>query len=300
MTVIVLGHLVLDEIHTHDGKVIESLGGIYFPLSAFGALAQIIDRILPFFPVGFDAERQLHEALRIFPQIDVSGLNSVSSENTRVRLFHDSPGSYNTQLVRSLQPIPFESFSTTLPNADLIYINMMTGDDVTVETMERVRRSTDALIYLDLHMIAYRVRNDGHRHHAPVEQWERIVAAVDILQCNEQEFRMIGGDVENDERAGEIFTASNLRSIIVTMGAAGARVYERNGQCELIPARHIPHVVDSTGCGDVFGTTAAYGIASGLTIVDACSRAAEAAAFVATIPGSIGIEGIRSVFPEVA
>jgi hypothetical protein len=105
MNIVILGHLVLDEIHTYDGDVIESAGGITFPLSAFAAAAGPDDVLLPVFPYGGDAAEVLRELLHSFPNIDATHCTEVAEANTRVRLFHDARAGYNTQLVRSLGSI---------------------------------------------------------------------------------------------------------------------------------------------------------------------------------------------------
>ncbi|MDH7516579.1 MAG: sugar kinase, partial [Bacteroidota bacterium] len=57
----------------------------------------------------------------------------------------------------------------------------------------------------------------------------------------------------------------------------------------------VPAVVDSTGCGDVFGSTFAYFLALGDAPIDAAVRAVRAGAFTVTIPGSHGMERLHDV-----
>jgi len=290
MNIVVLGHLVLDEIHPHRGPVIESLGGIYFPVAAFGALAAERDIVRPCVPVGADAWDSILKAAAAFPRIDRSHFRRTADPNTRVRLFHDEKSEYNTQLVRSLPPIPPELFLHALPDADLVYVNFMTGEDMTIDSAEMIRQATRGLIYLDLHMIAYRVGADGHRFPHRVSAWERWASFPDVMQCNERELAaLIPGEEDEAGRAAGLPGSGGLRMLVVTKGARGATVYSTDGRFDILPLG-IERIVDSTGCGDIFGSTFAYFLAAGVPTEAAGAKAAVAGAFAAGIPGSHGME----------
>lgn len=293
MQVLIIGHLVLDEIHTRDGGVIESFGGIHFPVSAFSALAGPDDTVHPVFPVGADAWDAFRSDIASLPRVDAGRCRRVDAPNTRVRLFHDASASYNTQLVRSLDSIPFDDVAPLLPSADLVYINFMTGVDLALEDAERLRAAAAGLVYLDAHMIAYRVGEGGHRSTAPVDDWRRWVDVPDVLQCNERELAALVPDAADEAAAAAVlFSVARLRALVITKGEEGARVYARDAAPLSIDPVSAARVVDTTGCGDVFGSTFAWGLASGLPVADAGAAASRAGAFVAGIPGSRGMEGL--------
>lgn len=301
MEILVLGHLVLDDIRTFDGDRIESPGGIYFPLCAFSALAVEGDVIRPVMPVGADAWDLFRETAVPLAAVDASECWRVERPNTRVRLFQDADRGYNTQLVSSLEPIPFERIGRAAKQPRLIYINMMTGHDITLETADALRAFTGALIYLDLHMVAYRVAADGRRSHAPVADRLRWTAFPDILQCNRRELAALAGGEEDEGRAARlVMEQSSLAALVVTNGAEGATVYRK-----ALPPLNVAAVapgllVDTTGCGDVFGATLAYHLADGVDMVRATAAASAAAAYVAGIPGSIGMDRLRDALAGTA
>ncbi len=298
MTTLVLGHLVLDEIHSHDGELYSSPGGITFPLQTFSALSRPEDRILPVFPYGPDA----HDVMQGFAKsdgMDASHCWEVESGTTRVRLFHESPSTYNTQLVRSLESIPESRYAHLLPGVQLVYLNLMTGDDITAKTAVGLK-GEGRLVYIDLHMIAYRVRQDGHRAPAASEQWKEWMRAGDILQCNEREFDALLGTEESvQQRMNRVFEEAAPEMFVLTRGEEGADLYTAPDSCHHVPAVPPASVVDPTGCGDAFGSTLAHGIAAGDPLTVAAQRAAQAAAFVVTLPGSNGISGLRAHLQQV-
>jgi hypothetical protein len=302
MNILVLGHLVRDEIHTFDNRVIESFGGIFFPLGAFSNVVDDGDLILPVFPVGFDAWDDFQNASKLLRCTDISNCRCIEQPNTRVRLFHDMQSQYNTQLVTSLTPVPFAHFSGLLPTVDLVYINMMTGDDITIDTAEELRRNTSALIYIDLHMIAYRVGKSGHRTLAPTPLWKRWVNIADFIQCNERELRALINP-ERDEASiiDEIFAQSAVSAVIVSRGERGATVFRREADSIHISPVPVSTIVDSTGCGDTFGSVFSYTFMKTNDIFIAGQPAARAASFVIGIPGSTGMNGLRaSLFEQLA
>jgi sugar/nucleoside kinase (ribokinase family) len=299
MTTAVLGHLVLDEIHTFDGRRIESVGGIHFALGTMLALARAGDVIRPVFPIGADARAPYDTLYGGAAAIDGRWTPTVSEPSTRVRLHHDNPQHYNTQLVRSLGPIAVHDIEAAVTDADLVYANMMTGEDLLLADALRLRTLSRGLVYLDLHMIAYRVGAHGARASAPVDAWQDWVRVPHVLQCNERELAALGGMcADEDARIARIMEYADLRMLVITRGEAGATLVARDGTRTEVPAAVASSVVDPTGCGDAFGATLAWHLARGVDAVDAARIAAEAAAFVVSLSGSIGIDRLAAHLAE--
>ena len=64
------------------------------------------------------------------------------------------------------------------------------------------------------------------------------------------------------ERTGqtlESLSNSNLRAIVVTLGAQGCDLWQQ-GRCTRVPGIRVDTVVDPTGCGDAFRAALLYGI----------------------------------------
>ncbi len=231
---------------------------------------------------------------RDFPQIDRQHCWQVNEDNTRVRLFHVSASQYNTQLVRSLGSIESGRIETVLQNAQLVYLNMMTGHDISLETAA-ILRGEGRLVYIDLHMIAYRVHPDGTREPAPSEHWIQWVNAGDVIQCNEREFEaLIPSAGDERDRLSRLFDVAAPRYFVLTRGEAGADIYRSVDDVHHVAAIPPSRTVDPTGCGDAFGSTLAMGLVRGDDLELAAARAATAASFVAGIPGSNGMSGLRS------
>jgi sugar/nucleoside kinase (ribokinase family) len=298
MTILVLGHLVLDEIHTLDGAVYDTPGGITFPLLSFASVAATRDEIVPVFPVGTDAVDVLNDMLRDVPAVRRDGLYEVDAPATRVRLFHESRSRYNTRLVTALPPIDSRRFTPHLDSAQLVYLNMMTGQDIRVEDLGALK-APGRLVYIDLHMVAYSVRHDGLRVPS-AGAWEEWVRAADMIQCNSDELHALFGETDDTAIIGRVFESSGLKAAVITHGEQGADIWLSPGERLHVDAVRRSDTLDPTGCGDTFGSVFAYLYAQGAAPGEAARQAATAASFVAGIPGSQGMLGLRTVFGSVA
>ena len=87
-------------------------------------------------------------------------------------------------------------------------------------------------------------------------------------------------DDESFDRAGEMYLAiSQAKSIIVTRGAAGISIFEKDMERRDYAAKAV-QVFDVTGAGDTVISTMTLGLASGMTIDDAAILANIAAGIV--------------------
>ena len=98
-----------------------------------------------------------------------------------------------------------------------------------------------------------------------------LLAATDWLAPNETEFATIfGGEPRGDGAATRIKAAAakSGAKLVVTLGSAGAVIAMPDEELINIPAPEAK-VIDTTGAGDAFLGAFAFGLASGLTPVEA-------------------------------
>jgi ribokinase len=86
---------------------------------------------------------------------------------------------------------------------------------------------------------------------------------VDIAIVNEVEAAALGSDTDLDSAALRLLKAG-CKSVIVTLGGAGARLYERDYNMHVTAP--LVTAVDTTGAGDVFCGVLAAGIAQGMAM----------------------------------
>jgi len=119
------------------------------------------------------------------------------------------------------------------------------------------------------------------------------IALADVLTPNQAELALLAaapdagaGDVE--VLARRLLTRGvGRRSVVVTLGAAGALAVPGDGPATAIPAPHVVSV-DTTGAGDAFNGALAAGLAAGLPLGAAVRRAVTAAGLSTTRAGARG------------
>ncbi|MCF0085367.1 MULTISPECIES: ribokinase [Streptomyces] len=115
-----------------------------------------------------------------------------------------------------------------------------------------------------------------------------VLAACDPLIVNEHEARVVaggaglGGTPEDWARA---LLALGPRSVVVTLGAAGAVVAEGTGAPVRVPSVKV-EAVDTTGAGDAFTAALAWRLGAGESLARAAAYAARVGAAAVTRAGA--------------
>lgn len=124
-----------------------------------------------------------------------------------------------------------------------------------------------------------------------------VLAAADPLVVNESEARFLLGASDYDaasavpdDALAQRLLGAGARSVVLTLGAAGSVLVERDadgapGEAVLVPAREV-EAVDTTGAGDAFVGTLAARLAGGAPLADAVEAATAVAAVTVTRRGA--------------
>lgn len=111
---------------------------------------------------------------------------------------------------------------------------------------------------------------------------DELLSGVDIITPNETEAELLTGiKVEGEQearKAAEVLHARGIKTVIITLGSAGAFVSDRvSGLVKMVSGFSVS-AVDTTAAGDVFNGQLAVALAEGLAMEDAIRLAHAAAA----------------------
>jgi len=279
----VLGTMVWDRIHARDGRSepIEEWGGISYALAAASAALPPGWEVVPIIRVGRDlAERALH-FLRSLPGLDLEvGVRLVPEVNNRVELRYQDQERRCERLTGGVGPWPWTELEPLLAGLDALYVNFISGFELTLPTTQQLRMGFHGPMYADLHSLMLGVDQHGMRVPQPLAAWREWLRCFDVAQVNEDELGILAARWGDPWHFAAEAVGPELRLLVVTLGARGAAyvaaqdftadplswrprgffvpqptVRRGAARSERVPAPVTGGGSDPTGCGDVWGAT---------------------------------------------
>ena len=286
MTLLVVGSVALDSIHTPFGETADALGGSAVFFSVAGSLLHPIQVVGV---VGRDYPIHELEALGA-RGIDWSGVEHAEGESFRWK----GKYSYDLQSRETLETRlgVFAAFKPKLPDrfADARFVFLGNIDpELQLGVLEQVR--SPRLIACDT--MNYWI--NGKR-----EELLRLLKKVDILMINDSEARELSGDW-NIHRAARWVLQQGPRCVVIKQGEHGATLME-GGKTFYVPAFPLEEVFDPTGAGDAFaGGFMGYLARTGDTSPEAMRRAMVYGATMGSYAvAGFGVRGFEGVsLPDV-
>lgn len=281
----VIGTFVWDVIHGRDAArtvvhreaPVEEWGGITYALAAFDAALGDGWELVPLVKVGEDLAPRAQDFLRTLRRIAPDAAPIVVPYPTnRVELVYRDAQRRSEVLTGGVPGWSWIGLAPLLHDLDALYVNLIAGWELDLDTLRLVRQRFRGPIYCDLHSLVLGVADDGLRTPHPVPDAAEWCRCVDLLQVNEEEMSMLAHD---PLALSATALSSGVSALVVTLGARGAVYFASPGFNRLAdvpqdrgrawsaspgPARTalVPGAVarvsqggDPTGCGDVWGAT---------------------------------------------
>ena len=307
MRVGVIGSFVWDVIYGRDPRrdPVEEWGGITYALSAFDAALPPSWHIVPLAKVGSDLSPHARQFVNGLRRIAPDAMPiEVPDPNNRVRLEYDTDELRSEILKGGVPPWTWLGLRPLLRDLDALYINLISGFELDLETLQLIRRHFSGPIYLDLHSLLLGIQPDGTRFPQPIADPRAWFACADLLQVNEQEMSLMAPD---PMALAATAMHAGVQSLLVTLGKRGVVYFLspgfdrladlqrpeelRNGtvRTALIPAEPVDIAGDPTGCGDVFGATYFSRLLTGDTFAVALKAAIHAASRNVVFRGAGGL-----------
>ncbi|MGQ0703965.1 MAG: carbohydrate kinase family protein [Gemmatimonadales bacterium] len=317
----VIGSLVWDEIHGREATsgVVEEWGGIAYALASLDAELPEGWRMVPLIKVGADLAGRAGEFLRSLRRIAQDArCIEVTTPNNRVVLYYEDSERRCERMSGGVPGWTWEELGPMVRELDALYLNFISGFELSLGTALALRQAFRGPIYADLHSLLLGFQGDGMRVLKPLPDAPNWFGCFDFIQVNEDEMNQLD---PNPLTLAAGMLAVGVQALIVTLGARGA-VYVSaresgsgkpeagvgNGQwgirsaespiptphsrpirTELVPAERIEEVLDPTGCGDVFGGAVFVHLLAGDALPQAIRAGNRAAARNARFRGASGL-----------
>jgi pfkB family carbohydrate kinase len=290
----VIGTFVWDIIYGRDPRdvPVQEWGGITYALGAFDAALPPDWQVVPLVKVGTDLGPQAREFLRTLRRVapDATPIE-VPYPNNRVELRYQSAERRSEVLSGGVPGWSWLGLKPLLAGLDALYVNLISGMELNLETAQMLRQHYRGPIYCDLHSLLLGIQPDGLRTPRPLANLAAWCRCADLLQVNEDEMALMADD---PMALAATALGEGVRNLSVTLGARGVVYFAAPGfnglhetrpsafgpvRTALVPAAPAegPHA-DPTGCGDVWGATYFSRLLAGDNLADAMQTALVAAA----------------------
>lgn len=277
MKLLLIGHSVVDIIEKNGSKTFQP-GGIFYTASALKEFSDIVD--------------------------DLFLCTQIADKN--YSLFKNIYDSFNLSLTEKVSEIPLVELNTeghferkehyqnisdklnvnysNLNEFNGILINMITGHDIDLVQLQKIRQSTEAIIYFDVHTLSRGLDEKMHREFRQIPDFNKWAENIDVLQCNEYEILTLSDKKNEIEIIEELFKY-RIKIICLTKGELGSKIYYKNKDevaSFFISTRTLSYN-NKIGCGDVFGAAFFYSYISDRNIFKSAEIASLSAEFIASI-----------------
>jgi sugar/nucleoside kinase (ribokinase family) len=256
-SIALVGQVNRDTIFTPDGVQTESTGGLLYSMLSLAEIAEAT--IYPICNVGQDMEAVVREQLAAYPAVRLDGIWFVPDRNPHCFLDYDASGQKQETLKGGVPKLTFDRMRPFL-GCEAICFNFITGLELSLETLQEVRRATDGLILMDVHSLTLGIDEERRRFWRVPPQWESWLGCADVVQLNEQEGALLAGEALAEDVATLRFAEQVLSlgptALLVTRNERGSQTIFRNGKGVVkigtYGASPAGPPQDETGCGDVF------------------------------------------------
>jgi hypothetical protein len=305
-----MGTFVWDVIHGRDPRdaPVEEWGGITYALGALEAALTPDWEFVPILKVGSDLA---HSARQFVAGLDRAAPDAAPIEvpypNNRVVMHYQSDERRCERLTGGVPGWSWLGLKPLLADLDALYINLISGFELDLETAQLIRQHFRGPIYCDIHSLLLAVQPNGLRTLQPLPNPAAWCRCFDLIQVNEDEMSMITSD---PMALATMALAEGVSSIAITLGSRGLIYFAAPGFERLsdlrrpvlattsgairtakLPAKLPKHAGpgDPTGCGDVWGATYFSRLLAGDNLDAAIDRALDAAARNVDHRGATGL-----------
>ena len=308
MKIAVIGHICRDVIHRPDGTSADKVsseqwGGIYYSILTLANLLKESDTITPIIAVGKADHAELLERLGQYPNISTKAITVLPGPTNAVHLFYEGSSDNRIECSAHISPpIPFAQIKPHL-DVDGILINMISGFDISLETLDQIRmevRNDGTPILFDFHSLTLGVDKDARRFRRPLTDWRRWCFMLHSIQLSEVEAQGLTAERYDEQALVNQLMPLMVSNLLITRGQRGVTLIQQK-QKKL--TRHdfdgvaLSDAPNPTGCGDVFGAAYLSRLIEVKDPVAATAYANRAAAIKTTFRDA---EGLRALGARLA
>lgn len=251
----------------------KSFGGIVYLITSLSCLFKDSANIYPVTRIEKKYYKKYIKLLEKYPNIKFEYIYSEPGRTNIVSLLYDIE--HNHRCEKSFlgsTPINFSQIKPVLNFSDIVIVTYISGYDISLNTLETLRRNYTGMIYGDIHSFILTKSLKGIRKYKSIKNYERWIRNFNILQGSEIEWQVLLKDrfpsltIDNFDKVAEYVLSLGVDKIIMTIGkkgVIGAEKVKNKVKIYNIPGRKIKKLKDTTGCGDTLTAGVIWGLITG-------------------------------------
>lgn len=248
MKLLLIGSSVKDHIRIGDEEKV-SPGGIFYSVLGATNFTEPDDKISLLTAIDKENEKLFAENYNRIEKSLITYTGKIPVVHLRILEDKERCEYYeNITQCLDIHSIP------NLNSFDGIFVNMITGFDLTLEDIIYLRENYKGLIYLDIHTLSRGLTEKNERLFRPIPFAEKWVASADFIQVNENEILTLTNTTDEFEAAKQILELGT-KFLLLTKGEFGARIFWfQKGELNSIFASSLKvNTKNKVGLGDIFG-----------------------------------------------
>lgn len=260
-----IGTITHDVITYASGQVFRGLGGILYQAAALCGLGK---EVFLYTHLGKNLARKVKKIIAQWPTCHTQEIRIVPGQGNNVFLHYPDKGERIEILESHVPPLKPQRVIEEFPQLGMLILVINSGFDIELRDWRKIVRQAYCPIWFDVHSLALSLNLHTPRRYRPLPEWKEWAEGVTYLQANLKEVASMLGDPakrpsrDKLQRFGKAAFEIGIKAIFITLGKEGVLVLTSE-LSQKMRAPGVSHVVDTTGCGDVFCAGTAVKLTSG-------------------------------------
>ena len=260
-----IGTITYDLITFDSGKSFEGLGGVLYQAAV---LCGIGEEVCLYTNLGEELSEDVEGVTRSWKSLRRHGIKRVSGPGNRVHLHYPERGERVEVLKAVVPPLNPARVIEDIKGLGMLILVINSGFDMQLSDWQKVLGKVSCPTWIDIHSLMLSRDLNKPRKYVHSDEWKEWVRNATFVQANGKEVASMLGledrmPVEEELIGfGKMLFEMGVNAVYITLGKEGALVMTPE-KSEKLTSKGDKGVVDTTGCGDVFCSATAMGLASG-------------------------------------
>jgi len=250
-----IGTITYDVITNDKGEKYEGIGGVLYQAAILCGHGEVVHLHTH---LGVELDVEVDKIIKKWPTLRKDGIVRIPGPGNQVFL-HYPEQKERIEILKTVVPSLDENqVIRDLPKVEFLICVMNSGLDIKLFDWRKIVKKATCPIWLDIHSLPLAKKLDTPREYLSFPKWKEWAKGVNYLQANRKEVACMLGKPTKIPSLEEIECFASeaheigVEGVFVTLSKTGAFVACPR-EAKIVSISQEANVIDTTGCGDVFG-----------------------------------------------